>query len=292
MNLSRLPTEQTNPASTAIDAQPVERILGIINDQDATVAAAVRREIPNIARAVEAIVAALESRGRLFFVGTGTSGRLGCLDASECPPTFNTLPRMIQGVIAGGRRALTHATEASEDSAALGRRDMKKRRLKRRDVVVGITASGRTPYTIGALDYARRLGASTMAVTCNPDSAVSRVAAITIAAVTGPEVIAGSTRMKAGTAQKMVLNMLTTAAMIRMGHVYGNTMVNVHMKNAKLRERGLRILEKALDISRAQAQRVLRNSGKNLKVAILMHRTGLNRKQAAALLKRQGGRIG
>ncbi len=266
--LSSLLTEQNNPASTAIDRQPTARIIEIINEQDATVAAAVRLEIPRIAQAVEKIVASLESGGRLFFVGAGTSGRLGCLDASEIPPTFNTKPKMVQGVIAGGRRALTHATEASEDSAALGRRDMEKRRLKRRDAVVALTASGRTPYAIGAVQYARKLRAAAIAVTCNPDSPISRVADITIAAVTGPEVIAGSTRMKAGTAQKMILNMLTTAAMIRMGNVYGNFMVNVHLKNDKLKERGLTILQKVLGISRDDAKRLLRKSGNNLKAAI------------------------
>ena len=178
---------------------------------------------------------------------------------------------MIQGVIAGGRRALTHATEASEDSTALGRRDMEKRRLKRRDIVVALTASGRTPYAIGAVQYARKLGAVTVAVTCNLGTPISRVVDITIAPITGAEVIAGSTRMKAGTAQKMVLNMLTTTAMIRMGHVHGNFMVNVHLKNAKLVERGLTILQKVLDINRTQAQRLLRRSGKNLKTAIRMH---------------------
>jgi N-acetylmuramic acid 6-phosphate etherase len=270
-HLSKLLTEQNNPASEAIDRQPTQRILEIINDQDATVAAAVRREIPAIARAVEAIVESLKSGGRLFFVGAGTSGRLGCLDASEIPPTFNAPPRLVQGVIAGGRRALTHATEASEDDPRLGRRDLEKRRLKSHDVVVGITASGRTPYAIGAVEYARKLGARTIALCCNPDSPISRAAEITICPVTGPEVIAGSTRMKAGTAQKMALNMLTTAAMIRLGHVYGNYMINVHLKNAKLVERGLTILQKVLGVDRARAKELLKKSGRNLRRAIEMH---------------------
>lgn len=291
IDLSRLVTEQANPASSAIDSQPVERILEIINGEDARVAPAVRREIPRIARAVEAIVAAIRSGGRLFYIGAGTSGRIGCLDASECPPTFNTPPSLVQGVIAGGRRALTHATEASEDSPSLGRRDLEKRRLKRHDAVVALTASGRTPYAIGALRYARRVGAATIAVTCNPDSPVSRVADITIAPVVGPEVIAGSTRMKAGTAQKLVLNMLSTAAMIRLGHVYRNYMVNVHQKNRKLRERALRMLQDIVPIDRLRAVRLMRRAGNDLKLAIVLHQTGLSRAQAAALLRRQGGRI-
>ncbi len=290
-NLSRLVTEQSNPASVAIDALPTARILEIINDEDARVAPAVRRQIPQIALAVEAIVGALRSGGRMFYVGAGTSGRIGCLDASECPPTFNTPPRMVEGVIAGGRRALTHATEASEDSPALGRRDLEKRRLKKNDVVVGLTASGRTPYAIGALRYARRIGARTVAVTCNPNAPISQVADITIAPVVGPEVIAGSTRMKAGTAQKLVLNMLSTAAMVRLGYVHGNQMINVHMKNRKLRERGLRILQGILEVGRPEAARALRRAANDLKVAIVMHRMGLKRPEALALLRRQGGRV-
>lgn len=266
-HLRKLLTERTNPASRRIDQQPTWKMLEIINDQDATVAKAVRTQIPLIARAVEMIVISLKKRGRLFFVGAGTSGRLGCLDASEIPPTYNTAPWMVQGVIAGGRRALTHATEASEDDPRLGRRDMEKRRLKPRDVVVGITASGRTPYAIGALEYAQSIGAGAIAICANPDSPIAKVADIAICPVTGPEVIAGSTRMKAGTAQKMVLNMLTTATMIRMGHVYGNYMINVHLKNAKLVERGLTILQEVLGITRPQAQKLLKKS-RSLREAI------------------------
>lgn len=270
-HLSKLLTEQNNPASDAIDRQPTERMLEIINEQDATVAPAVRKVIPDIARGVEAIVKSLNSGGRLFFVGAGTSGRLGCLDASEIPPTYNTPSRLVQGVIAGGRRALTHSSEAKEDDPRLGRRDLEKRRLKPRDVVVGITASGRTPYAIGAVEYARKIGAGAIAICSNPDSPIAKVADITICPVTGPEVIAGSTRMKAGTAQKMVLNMLTTGAMVRTGHVYGNFMINVHLKNAKLVERGLTILQKVLNIDREQAKKLLKKSGRNLRRAIEMH---------------------
>ena len=267
-NLRRLATERTNPASARIDRQSTRRIVEIINAQDATVAAAVRREVPNIARAVDRIVAALESGGRLFYIGAGTSGRLGCLDASEIPPTFNLPYTTVQGIMAGGHRALTHATEASEDDPKLGARDLAKRKLKSRDVVVGITASGRTPYAIGALEYARKIGAATIALACNADPPIARVADVAIVPLTGPEVIAGSTRMKAGTAQKMVLNILSTAAMIRLGHVYGNYMVNVQMKNAKLRERGLTILQEVLGIDRAAARHRLKRSRNDLMRAI------------------------
>ena len=284
--LSRLVTEQQNPASTRIDQAESEEILRIINREDARVAAAVEREIPAMARAVEAIVERLSAGGRLFYIGAGTSGRLGVLDASECPPTFNTPPSLVQGIMAGGVRALHRATEANEDSPALGRRDLEKKRVGARDAVVGLSASGRTPYVIGALRYARSRGAATIAVTCNPDSEIARAAGITIAPVVGPEVIAGSTRMKAGTAQKLVLNMLSTAAMVRLGHVYGNLMVNVHLKNAKLVERGRTILERILGIDRAAASRALRRAGNNLKVAILMERLKLERAAAEQVLAR------
>ncbi len=290
-DLGRLITEQRNPASAEIDGLPVERILEIINNEDAKVAPAVRREIPQIARAVETIVAALRAGGRLFYVGSGSAGRTGAMDAAECPPTFNTPPEKVQAVMAGGPRALLYATEASEDSASLGRRDLQKRRLRRGDVVVGVSASGRTPYTVGALRYARRRGAATVAVTSNPDSLLSKVADITIATVVDPEVIAGSSRMKSGTAQKLVLNMLSTASMIRLGYVYGNQMVNVHLKNRKLRDRGLRMLESILQVDRARAARALRRAGNNLKAAIVMHQKGLERAEAARLLARHDGNV-
>jgi N-acetylmuramic acid 6-phosphate etherase len=228
----------------------------------------VGRELPRIAEAVDLIVTSLKKGGRLFYIGAGTSGRLGCLDASEIPPTFNIPARFVQGIIAGGRRALTHATEGAEDSPVLGRRDLLRRKLTPRDVVVGITASGRTPYAIGALEYARKVGAASIAVSCNAGPEIARVADVSIAAVVGPEVIAGSTRMKSGTAQKMILNMLSTAAMIRLGHVHGNYMVNVQMTNAKLRARGTHILQQILGVDRATAQRLLRKSGNNLKRAV------------------------
>lgn len=289
--LFHLITEQQNPHSSAIDQADTAEMLRIINREDARVPEAVAREIPNIARAVDGIVRRLRAGGRLFYVGAGTSGRLGVLDASECPPTYNTPPSMVQGVMAGGMRALARATEASEDSPRLGHRDLEKKHVSHKDAVVGITASGRTPYVIGAVRYARQRGAFTVALTCNPDSELARVAEVSIAPVVGPEVIAGSTRMKAGTAQKLVLNMLSTATMIRLGHVYGNYMVNVHLKNAKLVERARTILQRILGVDRAAALRVLRRAGGDLKVAILMEKQNVDRTAAVRRLREHEGNL-
>ena len=289
--LARLVTEQRNPQSVGIDRAQTVRILRLINREDARVPATVAREIPAIATAVDVVVERLRRGGRLFYAGAGTSGRLGVLDASECTPTFNTPPTIVQGVMCGGVRALYRATEASEDSPALGRRDLARKRLGVRDVVVGLTASGRTPYVLGALRYAQARRAATIAVTCNPDAAVASLAQITIAPVVGPEVIAGSTRLKAGTAQKLVLNMISTAAMVRLGHVYGNFMVNVHLKNRKLRERGYTILRSVLGLDHGTAVRALRRAGGDLKAAILMHRLGLGRGAAKRLLRRHQGNL-
>lgn len=284
--LARLVTEQNNPQSAQIDRTDTAEVLRIINREDARVAGAVASEIPAIARAVDTIVERLRAGGRLFYIGAGTSGRLGVLDASECPPTYNTPPALVQGIMAGGMRALYRATEASEDSPPLGRRDLERRRLTKRDAVVGLTASGRTPYVLGALRHARSQGAAAIAVTCNPGSEAAKVAEVTIAPVVGPEVIAGSTRMKAGTAQKLVLNMISTATMVRLGHVYGNFMVNVHLKNEKLVERARTILQRLLGIDRAAAGRALRRAGGSLKVAIVMQRMKLDRAAAEQLLRR------
>src|SRR5690348_6287030 len=215
-SLESLTTEQQNPASAHIDAVSTEEMLRIMNDEDHKVADAVKREIPAIARAVDAIVAAVESGGRLFYIGAGTSGRLGVLDASECPPTFSVPPEMVQGIIAGGESALSRATETSEDDPEVGARDLAARGFSGRDLLVGIAASGRTPYVLGAVATARDLGATTVGISCTPDSELSRAVDIPIAPLVGPEVIAGSTRMKAGTAQKLVLNMISTAVMIRL----------------------------------------------------------------------------
>ena len=263
-----------------------------MNREDARVHTAVRRELPRIAQAVDAIVAALESGGRLFYVGAGTSGRLGVLDASEIPPTFQFPARKVQGLIAGGRRALVGSVEGAEDSEQAGARDLRKRRVSKGDVVVGIAASGSTPYVLGAVAEARRKGAFTVGVTSNPGSALTKRVRVAICPRTGPEVITGSTRLKAGTAQKLVLNMLSTAAMVRLGHVYRNLMVNVQMNNAKLRRRGQQILEQALGCTSAQARQLIRRSAGNLKAAILMGRLGCRRIEAEKLLRKSHGRVG
>jgi N-acetylmuramic acid 6-phosphate etherase len=289
--LEDLLTEQPNPASASIDALPTAEMLRIINAEDSKVAAAVEREIPAIARAVDAIVGALERGGRLFYIGAGTSGRLGVLDASECPPTFNVPPGMVQGIIAGGEAALSRATEASEDDPALGARDLIARGFTGADVLVGIAASGRTPYVLGAIAEARRLRAATVGVSCTPDSELAGAVAIPITPLVGPEVVAGSTRMKAGTAQKLVLNMLSTGAFIRLGYVYGNLMVNVQPKNEKLRDRARRIVARAAGVPLERADRLLADSGNQVRVAIVMGKAGVTREEAERRLAASGGRI-
>ena len=289
--LEHLLTEQTNPASAAIDALPTEEVLRVINAEDRNVAAAVEREIPSIARAVDAVVAAFQQGGRLFYIGAGTSGRLGVLDASECPPTFSVPPEMVQGIIAGGEAALSHATETSEDDPAIGVRDLQARGFTGRDVLVGIAASGRTPYVLGAVAEARRLGAVTIGISCTPDSELSRAVAIPISPLVGPEVVAGSTRMKAGTAQKLVLNMLSTGAFVRSGYVYGNLMVNVQPKNTKLVDRARRIVARAAAVSYERAGELLAASGNHVRVAILMGKAGIGREEAERRLTAAGGRI-
>jgi N-acetylmuramic acid 6-phosphate etherase len=289
--LEELLTEQANPASASIDELPTEAVLRIINAEDQKVALAVERELPAIARAVDAITAAFERGGRLFYVGAGTSGRLGVLDASECPPTFSVPAEMVQGIIAGGEAALARATETTEDDPAIGVRDLTARGFTSRDVLVGIAASGRTPYVLGAIAEARRLGAVTVGISCTPDSELARAVEIAITPLVGPEVVAGSTRMKAGTAQKLVLNMLTTGAFIRLGYVYGNLMVNVQPKNTKLVDRALRIVSKAAGISCERAACLLEEAGQSVRVAILMAKAGIGRADAERRLAAAQGRI-
>jgi N-acetylmuramic acid 6-phosphate etherase len=267
-------TEQENPRTAQISSLPTEEILRLINEEDARVAEAVAQALPEIARAVEGIVDRLENGGRLFYIGTGTSGRLGVLDASECPPTFGVSPEMVQGIIAGGYEACYRAVEASEDDTLAGAADLKARGFAKQDALVGIAASGRTPYTVGALEYARQLGALTIALTSVPGSLITSTAEISIVPVVGPEVIAGSTRMKAGTAQKLVLNMLSTATMIRLGYVTGNRMTNVQPRNVKLRARAERILAAEADLDPETAAANLDAAGGDLRVALVMSKTG------------------
>jgi N-acetylmuramic acid 6-phosphate etherase len=289
--LEKLLTEQPNPASASIDALPIEEALRIINAEDRKIAAAVELEIPAIALAVDAAVSAIERGGRLFYLGAGTSGRLGVLDASECPPTFSVPPEMVQGIMAGGEAALSRATETTEDDPAIGVRDLLARGFTARDLLVGITASGRTPYVLGAVAEANRMGAVTVGLCCSPDSELSRMVTIAIAPLVGPEVVAGSTRMKAGTAQKLVLNMLSTGTFIRLGYVYGNLMVNVQPKNVKLADRARRIIAQATGVSYERAGEVLAESGNSVPVAILMGETGVGRETAEQRLAAAGGRI-
>ncbi|WP_432721747.1 N-acetylmuramic acid 6-phosphate etherase [Jeongeupia wiesaeckerbachi] len=270
IDLSGMVTEQRNAASAAIDQMSTLQMLQVINQEDQQVAPAVARTLPEVARAVDVIVESLQDGGRLIYIGAGTSGRLGILDASECPPTYGTDPAQIVGLIAGGEQAVFSAVENAEDDEDAGRDDLKAIDFGARDVLVGIAASGRTPYVIGAIEYAKSRGATTVSLSCNPVSPMAALADIAITPVVGPEVVTGSSRMKAGTAQKLVLNMLTSGAMIRMGKVYGNLMVDVEATNAKLVERQVQIVKAASHCSRADAEQVLAQSGGHCKTAIVM----------------------
>ena len=289
--LENLLTEQANPASEGIDALPAERILEIINAEDRQVADAVAREIPAIASAVDAIAAAMRAGGRLFYIGAGTSGRLGVLDAAECPPTFGVDEQLVQGIMAGGERALAHPTESTEDDPAIGARDLLARGFTGRDVLVGIAASGRTPYVLGAVAEARRAGAVTAGISCTPDSELARAVQIAITPLTGPEILTGSTRMKAGTATKLVLNMLTTAVFIRLGYVYGNLMVNVQPKNSKLIDRARRIVARAAGVTYEVAGELLAAAGNSVRAAIVMGKMGVDRETAERRLADAEGHV-
>ncbi len=282
-------TEQRNPATMDIDTKSIPEILRLINNEDKKVPLAVEKEIPYIARAVEIVVEALKKGGRLIYIGAGTSGRLGVLDAAECPPTYGTPPEMIQGVIAGGYEALVVAQEGSEDRREDAPRDLKARRLTARDVVCGIAASRRTPYVVAGIEYARSVGAKTLYITCTPREEMNLDVDVAICPVVGPEVIMGSTRMKAGTAQKLVLNMITTTTMIRMGKVYENMMVDLQMNSQKLEERSKRTLMIITGIGYEEAEKALLAAGGHVKTAIVMIRGGVNRKQAEEALHRAEG---
>ncbi|HMK28826.1 MAG TPA: N-acetylmuramic acid 6-phosphate etherase [Terriglobales bacterium] len=289
--LNQLVTEQPNRASSDLDTKSALEIAQIINAEDRKVAEAVGRAVPQIGRVMAMVRDALRDGGRLIYVGAGTSGRIGALDAIECPPTFNVASRMVQYVISGGTRALGSAAEASEDSQASGRRDIAKRKPGPRDVVIGIAASGRTPYTLAAIEYARRKGARTAAIVCTPGSPLEAAADVSIVVEVGPEVVTGSTRMKAGTAQKLICNAITTGAMAGLGYVYGNFMVNVHLKNNKLAERGISILQQTAGVGRDEARRALQASGRSVQVALVMLKAGVSRKQAQQRLKATHGNV-
>jgi N-acetylmuramic acid 6-phosphate etherase len=288
--LRKLRSEQPNPLSAGLDYKSSLEIAHIMNAEDAKVAAAVKRALPQIARAIDYIEQALHSGGRLIYVGAGTSGRIAALDAAESPPTFDTDPRTVQFVIAGGPKALAAATEVSEDSRELGRHEIDKRKPGKSDVVVGIAASGRTPFTVAAIQEARRKGARTIAVTCNRNSPLEKAAHLAIVTEVGPEVLAGSSRLKAGTAQKLVLNMLSTGAMTRLGYVYGNLMVNLRLKNEKQKERGIRIVEQVAGVSREAARKAL-HAGGSVAITLVMLKAGVSRVAAERALKSSHGNV-
>jgi len=289
--LGELLTEQRNEASRSIDQLSTAEMLQVINRQDAAVAAAVAEEVPHIAQAVDAVVAAMRRGGRLFYIGAGTSGRLGVLDASECPPTFNVPADWVQGIIAGGEKALSRATEASEDDPALGAADLMAKGFREGDVLAGIAASGRTPYVLGAIERAKQLGTVTIGISCVPGSQLATAAQIAITPASGPEVIAGSTRLKAGTATKLVLNMLTTGTFIRMGYVYGNLMVNVEPKNEKLRDRALRIITAAGGVTAEHAERLLQQANDSVQTALVMQLAQVDRTAAERRISAAKGNI-
>ncbi|SMY17394.1 N-acetylmuramic acid 6-phosphate etherase [Photobacterium aquimaris] len=291
IDLTQLVTESRNYASQEIDTLSTIEILKVINDEDKKVALAVEQTLPAIAQAVDAIAAAFQNGGRLIYIGAGTSGRLGILDASECPPTYGSAPEQVVGLIAGGNQAILKAVENAEDDFEMGAEDLKAIHFSERDVLVGIAASGRTPYVLGAMNYARSVKATVACISCNPNSPMVAVADIAITAIVGAEVVTGSSRMKAGTAQKLVLNMLTTAAMIRIGKVYGNLMVDVEATNAKLVERQKQIVMQATDCEREQAEIALTASNGHCKTAIVMILTGVDVVTATALLQQNNGYI-
>jgi N-acetylmuramic acid 6-phosphate etherase len=278
-------TESDNPRTAGIDVVSTLEAVRLINSEDQRVAVAVEKELPRIADTIDRIVERLKAGGRLFYIGTGTSGRLGVLDASEIPPTYGVSAELVQGIIAGGPDAVFRATEACEDDAFAGINDLKERGITAQDAVVGIAASGRTPYTIGALRFATDLGCFTACIVCNPGSEITRNANISIVPVVGPEAITGSTRMKAGTAQKMVLNMISTVAMIRLGYIRGNRMTNMKASNEKLQDRALRILSSEANIDIEAAQKLFDAAGGDLRVALVMQRTGVGQREALKALE-------
>ncbi len=291
MDLSRLTTERRNPASAHIDSCTTLEMVTIMQQEDSKIASAIEKILPEIARAIDATSQRLENGGRLFYLGAGTSGRLGILDASECPPTYGTDPELVQGLIAGGIPAIFRAQEGAEDNPGLAVHDLKEHGFSAKDVLVGIAASGRTPYVIGGLKYARELGALTIALACSEHAEIAALADIALTPVTGPEVVTGSTRMKAGTAQKLVLNMLSTGTMIKLGKVYGNLMVDVKASNKKLEERAIRIVMEGSGCERTEAEKALKGADGHAKLAILMVVAGVSAGEGKALLERTAGHL-
>jgi N-acetylmuramic acid 6-phosphate etherase len=282
-------TEQENLKTANLSSSPVREIIRLMNDEDALVAPAISLVLPEVEQAIEGIVARLQNGGRLFYIGTGTSGRLGVLDAAECPPTFGVSPDLVQAIIAGGYEACYRAVEASEDDAAAGEADLRARAFAKGDALVGIAASGRTPYTVGAVKFARQCGAFTIAITCVPGSPISEAAELSIVPVVGPEVVTGSTRLKAGTAQKIILNMLSTATMVKLGYVTGNRMTSVHTRNSKLRARAVRIIMRETGVEESIAAERLTRAEGNLPAALLMVRLGCSLEEATKALAAAGG---
>ena len=289
--LHQLTTESSNEASEGFDTKSALEIARIINHEDAKVAAAVKKALPEIALVIDAVARSLREGGRLIYIGAGSSGRIAALDSCECPPYFSNDPHSIQYIMAGGPKALASPVEVNEDSEELGQRDIARRRPSRKDVVIGLSASGRTPYVVAAVAYARTQGARTACITCNHNSPIANAADIAIIADVGPEVISGSTRMKAATAQKMITNMITTGAMTRLGYVYDNLMVHVHMQNSKLVERGISILKRACSVSRDEAVSVIKSAGRSVPIALVMLKAGVDKQEAVRRLARSDGNV-
>ncbi|MGB7190522.1 MAG: N-acetylmuramic acid 6-phosphate etherase [Acidobacteriaceae bacterium] len=290
-SLHDLTTESMNDASQGLDTKSALEIARIINHEDSKVAAAVKKALPEIAQVIDSVARSLRDGGRIIYIGAGSSGRIASLDACECPPYFSTSPQTIQYIMAGGPKALASPVEVNEDSEELGQRDIARRRPSRKDVIIGLSASGRTPYVVAAVAYARARGAKTACITCNHNTPLAAAADIAIVAEVGPEVISGSTRMKAATAQKMITNMITTGAMTRMGYVYENLMVNVHMQNSKLVERGIGILVRACGIGRERAVDVIKSAGRSVPVALVMLKAGVDKPEADRRLARSDGNV-
>src|ERR1017187_3314998 len=284
-------TATSNIASEGFDTKSALEIARIINHEDARIAAAAEAPFTAFGIVIDIVARSLRDGGRLIYVGAGSSGRIAALDASECPPTYSTLPQQVQYIMAGGPKALASASDVNEDSPEIGQRDVARRRPTRQDIVVGVSASGSTPYVVGAVEYARARGAMTAAITCNTGTPLSEVADTTIVAEVGPEVVSGSTRMKSATAQKMICNMITTGAMTRLGYVYDNLMVNVHMKNAKLVERGIRVLMKVCNIDRDTAIRTIKSAGKSIPIAVVMLKADVDKMEAVRRLAKSDGNV-